>query len=212
MQKIMVVDDHTMFRQAIISKLITCNEVEVIYETGRGEEAIIFAERLSPDIVIMDISLPDIDGIEASKKIIAQNSKCSIILLSMYKIPDLVDKILDIGIKGYVLKNDAYEDLLYAIKATSRGKIFISTSLQREDFSDSHILPKIYEEDINITPREREILSLIADGFTSKEIGKKLFISTRTVETHRARLMEKLGCRNIAELVKKAIRLRLISF
>jgi len=184
--------------------------VHISGETGTGKEAVIFADRLRPDIVIMDISLPDIDGIEAAKEILKRHRSCGIILLSMYEMSELLDMILEMGIKGYVLKNDAYEDLLYAIKAVADGKVFISSSLQHKKTAVSHP-PQTFSSKEVLTPREKEILHLIAEGLTSKQIAQKLFISVKTVETHRARIMEKLGCKNIAALVKTAIRLGLIS-
>ncbi len=207
MIKILVVDDHTIFRQCIVSQIRIHHEYEVVAETGSGAAAVRFAETLNPDIIIMDISLPDINGIEAVKRIKEKKVESKIILLSMYKYPELLDHLKDLKIEGYILKNDTFESLLYAIKAVHEGKNFISSSLLEEGKIDEK---NIFLDENHLTRREVEIISLIAEGFSSKEIAKRLSISMKTVETHRTRIIKKLNVKNVAELVKKAISLGII--
>ena len=205
MIKVMVIDDHKMFRDAIVDKLNSRENLQVIYETGSGKDAIIKSEFLNPDIIIMDISLPDIDGIEASKEIL-KVCNCKIILLSMYKMPELIEYILSIGIKGYILKNDAYDDLIYAIEKILNGEVFISSSLENEKEESIEFIKRK-----ELTKREIEIIKLIGNGLTTKEIAEKLNISIKTVETHRTHIFKKLNCKNIADLIKKAMNIGLIN-
>jgi DNA-binding NarL/FixJ family response regulator len=206
-KKILVVDDHTIFRQCIVGQINTQQGCEVVAETGSGAAAVRLAEDLAPDVIIMDISLPDIDGIEAVKRLRQKKGKWKIILLSMYKYPEIVDYLEEIGVDGYLLKNDAFEDLLYAIKAVSEGKRYISPSLLTDETSVSKISSFSLS---SLTEREKEIVSLIAEGLTSREIADRLCISIKTVETHRARIMEKLKVRNVAELIRYAIKVGIL--
>ena len=203
MTRILVVDDHTIFRECIVGQIETKEGYEVVAETGSGLTAVRLAEELKPDVIIMDISLPDIDGIEAVKRLREKGGRGKIILLSMYRYPEILDYLKDMGVDGYLLKNDAFEDLLHAIKAVSEGRSYVSPSL----FTDETPSPKSPPFALSsLTKREREIVSLIVEGLTTKEIADRLTISVKTVETHRARIMEKTGARNVVELVRYAIK------
>lgn len=204
MTRVMVVDDHTIFRQGIVSLLNSVEGYEVIAESGSGAGAVDMAKDLQPDVIVMDVSMPDMDGIEASRRMKAARIDAEIILLTMHKGDELLEMALDSGIKGYILKEDAFSDLLYAIKAILRGEKFISNSLRKAERPTVPFLPS------SLTRREAEIVTLIAKGMSSKEIAKGLFISVKTVETHRVNIMEKLELKNLAELVRYAVRTGLV--
>lgn len=206
MVRVMIVDDHTIFRQGIVSLLRSTEGFEVIAEAGSGAAAVKLAQNLRPDIIIMDISMPDMDGIEAARRIKAAGVGAGIILLTMHSGAGLLEIASETGIEGYLLKDDAIDDLLYAIKAVLRGDRFISATLMREP--DKKIA--VPSSPSPLTKREKEVVILIAEGLSSKEIAERLFISVKTVETHRANIMEKLGLKSIAEVVRYAARNGLI--
>ncbi|RPI24614.1 MAG: DNA-binding response regulator [Acidobacteria bacterium] len=199
---VLVVDDHTIFRQGIVSLLNTTEGVEAVAEAGSGSAAVALAKDLKPQVILMDVSMPDMDGIEAARRIRAAGVHTRVILLTMHRGPELLELAADSGIRGFLLKNDAFSDLLYAIKAVVRGERFVSSSLAETPGER----PVARVSASPLTPREAEIVALIADGLTSKEIAEKLVISVKTVETHRANVMEKLGVKNVPELVRYAIR------
>jgi DNA-binding NarL/FixJ family response regulator len=202
----MVVDDHTIFRQGIVSLLNSAGICEVVAEAGSGLAAVDLAREIRPDIIVMDITMPDIDGIEAAKRIKAAGIDTGIILLTMHKGAELLKMAEDTGIQGYLLKDDALSDLLYAIKAVSRGEKFTSMSVKSGSRPRAAMSPPS-----SLTRREVEIIALVAGGLSSREIAAKLFISVKTVETHRSNVMEKLGLKNLPELVKYALRRGIIA-
>lgn len=202
MIRVMVVDDHTIFRQGIVSLLNSAGICEVVAEAGTGLAAVELAEGLRPDIIVMDISMPDMDGIEAARRIKTAEVDTGIILLTMHRGTELIQMAEDIGIRGYLLKDDALNDLVYAIKAIERGEKYMSPSMNSNRTKPKTTIPVTS----SLTNREKEIIALIADGLTNKDIAEKLFISTRTVETHRSNIMEKLGLKNLSELIRYAIR------
>ncbi|PKN67940.1 MAG: DNA-binding response regulator [Deltaproteobacteria bacterium HGW-Deltaproteobacteria-15] len=206
MMRVMVVDDHTIFRQGIVSLLNSAGICEVVAEAGSGLAAVDLAREIRPDIIVMDITMPDIDGIEAAKRIKAAGIDTGIILLTMHKGAELLKMAEDTGIQGYLLKDDALSDLLYAIKAVSRGEKFTSMSVKSGSRPRAAMSPPS-----SLTRREVEIIALVAGGLSSREIAAKLFISVKTVETHRSNVMEKLGLKNLPELVKYALRRGIIA-
>lgn len=192
MIRVLVVDDHTILRQGIAGLLRPAAGIEVVAEAGTGEEAVLLARELTPDIIIMDITLPGIDGLEAARRIRAQGGESRVIFLTMHHEPGLCKAALRDGGQGFLLKDDALDDLLAAIAAVAGGATFVSESLRTERQSEA--APPL-------SPRESEVVSLIAAGCTSREIAARLFISPKTVEVHRANIMAKLGVKNVAELV-----------
>jgi DNA-binding NarL/FixJ family response regulator len=202
MIRVMVVDDHNIFREGIVSLLKSIDEFEVVAEAGSGSAAVRLANDLHPDVVLMDVSMPDMDGIEAARRMKGAGAAARVILLTMHKAPELLEMAADTGIQGYLLKNDAFSDLLYAIKAVLRGERFTSASLGER----SGAAPAVSAPVPCLTRRETEIVALIAAGLSSKEVAQRLSISVKTVETHRGNIMEKLGLKNLPELVKYAIR------
>ncbi len=206
MIRILIVDDHKIFRQGIVTMLRSQPDCQVVAEAGSGKDAVAFAQRLQPDIILMDVSLPDFDGIEAARRIQTAGIDAAVILLTMYREANLMTLAEETGIMGYILKNDAFDDLLYAVNAVSRGEQYISASLSTESFHT----PTYPAGPSPLTGRENEITALVARGLTSREIGKELFVSTKTVETHRANIMEKLQLKGVADLVRYAVRTGLV--
>jgi len=206
MTRIIVVDDHTIIRQGLTVLLQGVEGFEVVAEAGSGVAAVRFVLDLSPDIVIMDMSLPDIDGLEAVRRMKENGFKGKILFLTMHNDPGYYEAAQKMGVAGYLLKDDAMDDLLYAIKAVLRGDHFTSGSLKT--VTPVGQTPQL---DTSLTHRENEIVTLIAGGDSSKEIAEKFFISVKTVETHRTNIMHKLGIKGAADLTKYAIRVGLIS-
>ncbi len=206
MLKIMLVDDHEMFREGIASLLNSQDDMEVVGEAGSSIAACEMACNLNPDLILMDISLPDGDGIETIETLKRRGVRAEAILLTMHRIPALVEEIAERGIKGYVMKSEPFRDLLYAIRTVAAGKIYVSPSLLKEFFKGRQV------QMINdLTAREKEVLTLVCKGYSSRQIGDNLHLSPKTVETYRARIMAKLGVGNMVELIRYAIRRGIIS-
>jgi DNA-binding NarL/FixJ family response regulator len=206
--KIILADDHKITRQGLCSLLDKQADMEVVAEAEEGRTAVRLALELAPDIIIMDVSMPDLNGIEAARKIAAECPEVSIIALSMHSDSLFVTEMLKSGAAGYLLKDCAFEELERAIRTVMAGKTYLSPAisgvvvndylqrLSKADFSDTEAL----------TSREREVLQLLAEGKSTKQIALKLHISAKTVETHRRQIMDKLDIHSVAELTKYAIR------
>jgi DNA-binding NarL/FixJ family response regulator len=211
--KILIADDHAMVRDGVKNLVKQNKDYIVVGEASNGRQAIEQYETLAPDLLILDISMPDLNGMEVAREVLSKNPLASIIILSMYDDEEYVSRCLEIGVKGYVVKNESGSELEYAIKSVLQGKNYFSRQAQDVIFKKySHAVTKKKqrEELIRLTPREIEIIRLIAEGLTSQQMADKLFISPRTVETHRANLMKKVGVKNAIELVKKVQQLELI--
>jgi DNA-binding NarL/FixJ family response regulator len=205
--KILLVDDHQILREGLRSMLSKQPDFEVIGEAENGKQAIEKTEKFQPNVIVMDVSLPDINGIEATKTILATNPSTKIIALSMHSEKRFVMNMLRAGASGYLLKDCAFEELNNAIRFILAENLYISPALGSGIIKDylkqiSH-LP---EDEVDIlTPKEREILKFIASGKSVKEIAYDLNISVKTAETHRQHIMEKLGIYTTAELTQYAI-------
>lgn len=205
---LIIADDHVMFRQGI-RKIINANPaLKIIGEASNGVELLEMLKQTVPDLILLDISMPQIQGLEAAKEIKKRYPKLKILILTMHKSNEYLNYALSVGADGYLLKEDADTELFSAIDTIRQQGTYISPLLSPQ-LKD--LLLRKYREDRSqfpedpLTKREKEILRLIAEGKSSKEIGAVLFISSRTVEHHRANMMRKLGCRKIAELVRYAI-------
>jgi DNA-binding NarL/FixJ family response regulator len=207
MIRVIVADDHIIFRQGLLKLLQSAEGITVVGETGEGKEALAMVVKVSPDIAVLDISMPGLSGIEIAQELQIRGSGAKVICLTMHNDVLTAKKALTSGVSGYILKDDAFEDLLYAIKAVSTGGKFISPSISDKILHSSPL--KVVEKNI-LTEREREILKLIASGLTNRKIADKLSISVKTVETHRARILQKLDFHTTAELVKYAIKTGLL--
>lgn len=212
MIRILLVEDHSMVRAGLRALLERANDIHIVGEASNGQEAIEMTVELKPDVLVMDIMMPRLNGIQAAEQIRSMKLPVNILLLSMYSDAGLVHQALNSGVKGYVLKTSVSEELLWGIRAVARGETYLSTVIS-SIVVESALHPHAAQTDDplnSLSPREKEILQLIAEEHTSGEIGKLLFISEKTVEKHRANLMEKLNVRNLAGLVRLAIKFGLI--
>lgn len=200
MIRVMIADDHAMFRQGLSLLLRSTSDYEVVGEAATGLEALKIITETNPDIAILDISMPGLCGLDVFRNIQGQGLATKVVLVTMHTTPELAAEAMAEGVSGYLLKENAFEDLLVAVKAVMNGGSFISPFL-----AASIIRARNTGGRQRLTPREREILGWISAGHKNKKIAKNLFISVRTVETHRARIMDKLGLHSTAELVRYAI-------
>ncbi|MDR7483958.1 MAG: response regulator transcription factor [Armatimonadota bacterium] len=212
--RVLIADDHAIVREGVRMILSAHPEIQVVGEAGTGEQAVAMAQTLRPDVVIMDISMPGMNGIEATQQIRARVPETSVLALTMHEDDHYVFQLLRAGASGYVLKRAAATDLIDAVRAASRGEAFLYPSVAKSVVQDylrrlerGEAERKPYD---GLTEREREVLTLIADGHTNQEIANRLFISIKTVQTHRAHIFEKLGLHDRTELVRYAIRVGLI--
>ena len=203
MIRVIVADDHRIFRQGLLRLLQSSNVITVVGEAGDGKEALNLIKTEAPEIAILDISMPGLSGFEVIRQLEQQENNTKIIYLTMHDDLFTAKKVITSKAKGFVSKDDAYEDLIYAIEAVSSGRRFVSPSISDKIFS-LNIL-KDSDDDV-LTKRELEILKLIADGVTNKKIAGQLSISVKTVETYRSRIMQKLDLHSTADLIKYAIR------
>ncbi len=213
MIRILIAEDHLMVRAGIRALLEKAGDVSILGEASNGQEAVEMARELKPDVLIMDIMMPRMNGIQAAENIRNLRLSTRILLLSMYADAGFIHQALQCGVKGYVLKSSISDELLWAVRAIANGQTFLSSPIS-EIVVESAIHPHSsgLESDplSNLSPREKEILQLIAEEYTSVEIAKMLFISEKTVEKHRAKLMEKLNVRNLAGLVRLAVKYHLV--
>jgi len=207
--RIVLADDHVMFRQGLKRILEERSDLEVVGEVDCGLELLKLLERLVPDLIILDISMPNLRGLEAIHEIKMSHPEVRILVLTMHKDQEYLHQAITAGAEGYLLKEDADAELFSAIDRVRRGRIYVSPKLSEgvtEDWvkmSRGDHKPSFEPE--KLTTREREVVKLIAEGKSSKEVGDLLFISVRTVEHHRANIMEKLNLKNTADLVKYAV-------
>ena len=213
MIRVLIAEDHLMVRAGIRALLEKAGDIHILGEVSNGQEAIEMTSDLKPDVLIMDIMMTRLNGIQAAENIRKLNLSTRILLLSMYSDEGLVYQALQSGVKGYVLKSSVSDELLWAVHTIASGKTYLSSQIS-EIVVENAVHPRSPGQDhdplSNISPREKEILQLIAEEHTSGEIAKMLFISEKTVEKHRASLMEKLNVRNLAGLVRLAVRYRLV--
>jgi len=207
--KIVVADDHRIVREGIINLLSSESDMEVIAEAENGREAVKVVEKLIPDITLMDISMPELNGIEAIIKIIQKMPETRIIVLSMHSEHDFIWKTFKAGAYGYLLKDCAADELVTAIRRVNSGKKYISEDISDvilKDFVDSKWHDEKEGDSVPLSDREREVLQMMAEGNSTKEIADALFISAKTVESHRKNITEKLQLFSLADLTKYAIR------
>lgn len=205
--RILLADDHHLVRTGMRALLQSFPNVEVVGETGDGREAIELVQTLAPNIVLMDIAMPGLNGLDATARIVKEFPHTRVIILSMHANEEYVQQALRAGAAGYLLKNAAPEELGLAIQAVTRGETWLSPAISRlvvEEYLGAR--GETAGPLAQLTPRQREILQLIAEGKTTKQIAAALAVSIKTVETHRTQLMERLGIRDVAGLVRFAIR------
>ena len=211
--RILIADDHSIVREGVRMILAGQDDFDVVGEASTGREALERARELKPDLVVMDISMPDMTGIQATEKIRKELPQVQVLGLTMHEEDSYVFELLKVGAAGYVLKRAAAEDLVSAVRAAHRGEAFLYPSVAKMVVQDylQRTSAKEREQALDgLTEREREVLTLVAEGLTNQEIADRLFISIKTVQTHRAHIMEKLNLHDRTELVRYAIRKGLI--
>jgi two-component system response regulator NreC len=212
--RILLADDHNVMRKGLKLLLESQPEFTVVAEAADGRQAVEQADATSPDVAVLDIAMPNLNGIEAAQRIISQRPSTSIIILSMHSDEGYVLRALKAGAKGYLLKDSAEGDLIEAIMAVHKGKTFFSREIGKmlvEDYIREVKTRGIEDSYELLTSREREILQLLAEGKSNKEIAGALNLSSHTVETHRRNLQDKLNLHSLAELFLYAVRKRIIS-
>lgn len=212
--RVLVVDDHAIVRDGIYALLGLMPDIELVGEAANGREAIEKVEKLLPDIVLMDVAMPLMDGLEATRRICKQFPRTKVIALTQYDDHEFVFPMFEAGARGFICKTAASSELVTAIRSVYRGDSYLSPSVARI-FVDRYQqrLDSIREQDPyrQLTDREREILKLLAEGYTTQEIAKMLVLSPKTVDRHKTSLMSKLDIHNRADLVKYAIRKGIIT-
>jgi DNA-binding NarL/FixJ family response regulator len=209
MTQILIADDHEVVRQGVRVLLEANPEWAVCCEAATGREAVAKATEYHPDVVILDIAMPELNGLEAARQIRRAVPAARILVLTVHQIDQLAQEFIDAGVRGYLLKADAGRMLVDAVKMVLKGETFFTPSLVEaaEGLVPARgSMPPLKR----LTRREREVLQLLAEGRSNKEIGSALHITTKTAETHRARLMAKLGVHSVAELVRYAIRNKIV--
>lgn len=202
--KIMLVDDHGVLRAGLRALLGSEKDMQVVGEAGSVAEALRLAGELAPDVVLMDISLPDDSGIEATLKLKMRHPKTSILILTIHEDESLLRAAIQSGASGYILKRAVASELVNAIRSVYAGDMYIHPAMTRSLLGESASLSASEENTSTLTAREMDVLRLIAQGFTNRQIADKLSLSIRTVESHRANLMEKLDLHSRVELVRYA--------
>ncbi|MCX7966639.1 MAG: response regulator transcription factor [Syntrophorhabdaceae bacterium] len=219
---IVIVEDHTLVRQGIKALIETIDGMKVVAETGDGRDALDIIERYRPHVVFLDIAIPGLNGIEVATRIKKSYPQIKIIMLSMHANEEYVFQSLRAGVSGYMLKDSGVDELEIAIKSVIKGEIYLTPPISKQVVTDyiSRTEGRVKDDKVDkkvdknvfevLTPRQREILQLIAEGYTTKEIAKKLNISVNTVDAHRTQIMDILDIHNIAGLVRYAIKSKLI--
>ncbi len=214
--RVLLADDHTIVRQGLRALLDTHEDIEIVGEAENGRQAFEKTEQISPDIVVLDITMPYLNGIEATRKIKKMNPEIKVIVLTVHDSEEYVHQILQAGASGYLLKESAVSDLVSAINAVNKGDVFLSPTISKVVVKDyiKHTggETRAFDSLDVLTSREREVLQLIAEGHTNREVARLLKLSVKTIDVHRARIKEKLNISDTAGLIKYSIRKGLIKF
>ncbi|MEM1188347.1 MAG: response regulator transcription factor [Pseudomonadota bacterium] len=205
---VVLADDHRLVREGLRSVLADASDIEVVGEAENGRDSIALVRRLKPSIIVMDVSMPDLNGIDATRKIVETGLETRVLALSGHRDEMFVKGMLQAGASGYLLKDCASEELLTAIRTLTGGGMHVSPAVASIVVADylAHVAGTVTPKEAALSTREREVLQLIAEGLTTARIAERLNLSVKTVESHRAKVMDKVGVRNIAGLTKYAIR------
>lgn len=211
--EILLVDDHQMFRAGIKALIEAEGRMKVVGEAGSGEEAVERVRELKPDVVVMDLSMPGTNGLEATRRIAALGLDTKVLVLTVHAEEEYLVPVVEAGASGYLTKTSADIELLEALRVVARGQVFMppkATTLLLQRYKERDDREEGGGGLHQLSPREREVLALTAEGFSSREIGEKLFISPKTVDTYRSRIMDKLGLSHRSELVRFALEVGLL--
>jgi len=206
--RIIIADDHRIVRDGLRSLLEKQPGIEVVAESDNGRSLVKLARELLPDVVIMDIGMPELNGIDATRRLVAEVPEVKVIALSMRSDVRSVKEMLMAGARAYLSKDSAFEELAHAIQAVTRGQVYLGSAVAApimESFVQ-HLTAATSSQLTVLTAREREVLQLLAEGKSTRRIAEMLYVSVKTVESHRQQIMHKLGITNVADLVKYAIR------
>jgi len=207
--RVLLADDHTILRAGLKMMLSVQPDIEIVGEASDGRQAIAEAQRLQPDVILMDITMPELNGIEATRQVKKLLPETRVLVLTMHENEEYLFQVLRAGASGYILKEAADTELISAIRSVYVGRFYLSPPAQAMMVGDYMQRVRAGEEHDSysgLTEREREILKLVAEGYTNNQIGERLFISPKTVDTHRTHVMDKLNLHSRAELVKYAMR------
>lgn len=206
--RVLLVDDHEIMREGMCALLHKCEDIDVVGQAAEGRAALELVDELHPDVVIMDIGMPNLNGIDATRQMIELNPTLKVMALSAHSEGSLVAKMIKAGARGYMHKDSAFSELKEGILTILEDRMFLCSRISKMVFSDYITMttdPNLNDSDA-LSPREREVLQLVAEGHTTKEIAKELNLSHKTVDSHREHIMEKLGIRSIAGLTRYALR------
>ena len=212
--RVILADDHAVVRAGLKAVLGAARDIDVVGEAKDGREAVALAERLNPDVVVMDLSMGEADGTAATKEIVAKGLATRVLILTMHAEEDDLVPLLEAGAAGYLVKSAADRELVDAVRAVARGDLYVRPSAARilaKGITKKDPAQAERERFEKLTTRERDVLRLVAEGYSAPEIGEKLFISPKTVDTYKQRVNEKLGLSHRADYVKLALKLGLIS-
>jgi len=212
--RVLLADDHRVVRAGLRAVLGTARDISVVGEAGNGKEAVAMAAELRPDVVVMDLAMPELDGIAATKEIIAANQDIKVLVLSMHAEQEHLVPVMEAGASGYVLKTEADRELVNAIRAVAHGDVYLRPSASRV-LARRLVTKETKHSDqdryARLTDRERAVLRLVGQGYSAPEIGDRLFISPKTVDTYKQRIHEKLGLAHRSQYVQFAFRLGLLA-
>ncbi|HXY31956.1 MAG TPA: response regulator transcription factor [Gemmatimonadaceae bacterium] len=212
--RVVLADDHTVVRAGLKAVLSTARDIEVVGEAKNGREAVALVNRLSPDVVLMDLSMDEMDGTAATKEILAKKLPTRVLVLTMHAEEEYLIPVLEAGAAGYLMKNVADRELVDAVRAVARGDLYVLPNAARvlaRNLTKKDPLKAERDKYERLTERERDVLRLVAQGYSAPEIGGKLFISPKTVDTYKQRIQEKLGLLHRSDYVQLALKLGLLA-
>jgi two-component system, NarL family, response regulator NreC len=214
MIRVVLADDHAVVRAGLKAVLGAARDIEVIGEAKTGREAVALAERFKPDVIVMDLSMPELDGTEATKEIVAKGLPVKVLILTMHVEEDYLIPLMEAGAAGYLVKSAADRELVDAVRAVAHGDVYVRASAARvlaKNLTKKDPAKEERERFEKLTDRERDVLKFVAQGFSAPEIGEKLFISPKTVDTYKQRIHEKLGLSHRSDYVQLALKLGLLT-
>jgi DNA-binding NarL/FixJ family response regulator len=212
--RVVLADDHAVVRAGLKAVLGVAKDIEVVGEARTGKEAVAMAERLNPDVVVMDLSMPDLDGTGATKEIVAKGLAARVLVLTMHAEEDYLVPLIEAGAAGYLVKSAADRELVEAVRTVARGDMYVRATAARvlaRGLTRKDPMQAERERFEKLTQRERDVLRFVAQGYSAPEIGERLFISPKTVDTYKQRIQEKLGLAHRADYVQLALKLGLLT-